>query len=92
MGIIDADHTDDDGDGSKEASDVSILNAEKGFISFIINSVDGTLVDSSGNVVITGTADARAFNIGIHNGAFFTKDATDSDNLSPEFTIEVNQA
>jgi hypothetical protein len=83
---------DHDGDGNKDASDVSILNAEKGFISFIIDSVDGTLVDSSGNVVITGTADARTFNIGIHSGAFFTKDASDSDNLSPEFTIEVSQA
>ena len=83
---------DHDGDGSKEATDVQILNAEKGFISFIINSVDGTLVDSSGNVVITGTADARAFNIGIDSGAFFTKDASDSDDLSPEFSIEVNQS
>ena len=83
---------DHDDDGSNEATDVQILNAEKGFISFLIDSVDGVLVDSSGNVVITGTEDARAFNIGIHSGAFFTKDATDSDNLSPEFTIEVNQA
>ena len=81
-----------DGDGSFETSDVQILNAEKGFISFLIDSVAGTLVDSSGNVVITGKADARAFNIGIHSGAFFTKDASDPDNLSPEFTIEVSQA
>ena len=83
---------DHDGDGSNEATDVQILNAEKGFISFLVNSADGELVDSSGNVVITGASDARAFNIGINSGAFFTKDASDSDNLSPEFTIEVNQA
>lgn len=83
---------DHDGDGTKEATDVEILNAQKGFISFLINSSDGTLVDSSGNKVITGTADARAFNIGINNGAFFTKDATNSDNMSPEFAIEINQA
>ena len=83
---------DHDGDGSDEASDVQILNAEKGFISFLIDSVDGTLVDSNGDVVITGTADARVFNIGIHSGAFFNKDASDSDNLSPEFSIEVNQS
>lgn len=83
---------DHDGDGGNEVTDVQILNAEKGFISFLINSADGELVDSSGNVVITGASDARAFNIGINSGAFFTKDASDSDNLSPEFTIEVNQA
>ncbi len=83
---------DHDGDGSDEASDVQILNAEKGFISFLIDSTAGTLVDSNGDVVITGTPDARVFNIGIHSGAFFNKDASNSDNLSPEFSIEVNQS
>ena len=28
----------------------------------------------------------------MHNGAFFNKDASNSDNLSPEFSIEVNQS
>ena len=87
-----ADH---DGDGTKEASDIQFLNAEKGFISFLINSVDGTLVDSanrsSKNPRFSGP-DARAFNIGIQSATFFTKDTSSSDNLSPEFTIEVDQS
>ena len=87
-----ADHN---GDGTKEASDIQFLNAEKGFISFLINSVDGTLVDSSDrssqHPSFAG-ADARAFNIGIQSATFFTKDASISDNLSPEFTIEVDQS
>ena len=87
-----ADH---DGDGTKEASDIQFLNAEKGFISFLINSVDGTLVDSanrdSSHSSFSGP-DARAFNIGIQSATFFTKDTSNADNLSPEFTIEVDQS
>ena len=87
-----ADH---DGDGTKEASDIQFLNAEKGFISFLINSVDGTLVDTDNRSFkhpnFNGP-DARAFNIGIQSATFFTKDASNADNLSPEFTIEVDQS
>ena len=86
---------DHDGDEIKEASDVQFLNAEKVFISFVINSVEGTLVDSDnrtfGHASFNGE-DARAFNIGIQNATFFTKDTSDADNLSPEFTIEVDQS
>ena len=87
-----ADH---DGDGTKEPNDVQFLNAEKGFISFLINSVDGTLVDSnnrdSSHANFNGP-DARAFNIGIQSATFFTKDTSNPDALSPEFTIEVDQS
>ena len=86
---------DHDGDNTKEATDTQILNAEKGFISFVINSVDGTLVDTADRTSTNaafGGADARAFNIGINNGSFFTKDASIPDNLSPEFNIEVTQS
>ncbi len=86
---------DHDGDGIKEASDIQFLNAEKGFISFFINSVDGTLVDSDNRLADPGSGnepDARAFNIGIQSATFFTKDTSSSDNLSPEFTIEVDQS
>jgi len=86
---------DHDGDGTKEASDVQYLNAEKGFISFVINSVDGTLVDSDNRIIDPSNPnepDARAFNIGIQSATFFTKDTSNPDNLSPEFTIEVDQS
>ena len=86
---------DHDGDGTKEASDIQFLNAEKGFISFVINSVDGTLVDSGNQTSSHGNfngPDGRAFNIGIQIATFFTKDTSDADNLSPEFTIEVDQS
>ena len=86
---------DHDGDGIKEASDVQFLNAEKGFISFLINSVDGTLVDSNNRTFGSanfGGPDARAFNIGIQSATFFTKDTSNPDALSPEFTIEVDQS
>ena len=86
---------DHDEDGTKETADCLILNAEKGYASFIVSSSDGTLVDSSdrtsGHASYAG-ADARAFNIGVYDGAFYAKDASSSDNLSPEFTIEVNQS
>ena len=87
-----ADH---DGDGNLDASDVQFLNAEKGFISFLINSVDGTLIDSANRISNHAGfkgPDARAFNIGIQSATFFTKDASNADNLSPEFTIEVDQS
>ena len=83
-----------DNDGSQEADDCQILNAEKGFISFRIGSGDGTLVDSgnhTSNHPSYAGPDARAFNIGIQSGSFFTKDAANQDHLSPEFTIEVTQ-
>ena len=86
---------DHDGDGTKQVSDVQFLNAEKGFISFLINSVDGTLVDSdnrTSNHANFQGPDARAFNIGIQSATFFTKDTSNADNLSPEFTIEVDQS
>ena len=86
---------DHDGDGTKEASDIQFLNPEKGFISFLINSVDGTLVDSdnrtSSHAAFSGP-DARAFSIGIQSATFFTKDTSNADNLSPEFTIEGDQS
>ena len=87
-----ADH---DGDGDLDASDIQFLNAEKGFISFLINSVDGTLVDSENRISNHPSfngPDARAFNIGIQSATFFTKDTGNADNLSPEFTIEVDQS
>ena len=86
---------DHDGDGTKQVSDVQFLNAEKGFISFLINSVDGTLVDSdnrTSNHANFQGPDARTFNIGIQSATFFTKDTSNADNLSPEFVIEVDQS
>ena len=87
-----ADH---DGDGIRDASDIQFLNAEKGFISFLINSVDGTLVDTANQISNHPSfdgPDARAFNIGIQSATFFTKDTSIADYLSPEFTIEVDQS
>lgn len=85
---------DHDGDGNLEVDDRQILNAQKGFISFIISSGDGTLVDTSNRTSDHGSyagADARAFDIGIQNGSFFTTETASSDNLSPEFRAEVSQ-
>ena len=86
---------DHDADGINEASDIQFLNAEKGFVSFLINSVDGTLVDSDNRTSSHADfhePDARAFNIGIQSATFFTKDTSIPDNLSPEFTIEIDQS
>ena len=86
---------DHDANGTKEASDIQFLNAEKGFVSFLTNSVDGTLVDSDNRTsshVDFNEPDARAFNIGIQSATFFTKDTSNADNLSPEFTIEIDQS
>ena len=61
----------------------------------MINSVDGTLVDTGNQTSSHGDfagPDARAFNIGIQSATFFTKDTSNPDNLSPEFTIEVDQS
>ena len=85
---------DHDADSSLEVDDCQFLNAEKGFVSFFVSSGDGTLVDSSNRTPSHASyagADARAFDIGIQSGSFFTKDADNQDHLSPEFTIEVNQ-
>ena len=57
--------------------------------------MDGTLVDSENRISNHPSfngPDARAFNIGIQSATFFTKDTGNADNLSPEFTIEVDQS
>ena len=79
-------------------SDVSqILTLEKGFVTFVVDSSDGVPVDTSD--VYDTSGENRVFEIGISTptatsnaGTFFTNDASTSDNLSPEFTIELNQA
>ena len=87
--------TDNDGNGTKGPNDIQFLNAEKGSINFLINSVDGTLVDSANRTSSSsnfGGPDARAFNIGMQSATFFTKDTSNPDNLSPESTVEVDQS
>jgi len=72
------------------------LTLEKGFVTFTVSSSDGLGVDANG-VYQTNSANIvnRAFEIGFSTpsgasnaGTFFTKDASTTDNLSPEFTIE----
>ena len=73
-----------------------ILTLTKGFVTFVVDSSDGVPVDTS-DVYDTG-GENRVFEIGISTptgtsnaGTFFTKDASDADNMSPEFSIEVRQ-
>lgn len=76
-----------------------ILSLDKGYVSFVVNSSDGLGVDASGVYqTVAGSIVNRSFEIGFSTpsgasnaGTFFTKDASSSDNLSPEFTVEVNQ-
>ena len=73
-----------------------ILTLEKGFVTFVVSSSAGVPVDTS-DVYDTG-GENRVFEIGISTpanvsnaGTFFTKDASASDNMGPEFSIEVRQ-
>ena len=88
--------------GGTEVSDAhtgevsQILTLEKGFVTFVVNSSDGVPVNASD--VYDTSGENRVFEIGISTptgvsnaGTFFTKDASNSDNMSPEFTIEVRQ-
>jgi hypothetical protein len=88
--------------GGTEVSDAQtselsqILTLEKGFVTFTVNSSDGVPVDTSD--VYDTSGENRVFEIGISTptgtsnaGTFFTKDASITDNMSPEFTIQVSQ-
>ena len=75
-----------------------ILTLEKGFVTFVVNSSDGVPVALDNTVTTDADSVNRVFEIGISTptgvsnaGTFFTKDASNSDNMSPEFTIEVRQ-
>ena len=80
-----------------QTSEVSqILTLEKGFVTFTVNSSDGVTVDSSD--IYDTSGENRVFEIGISQptgasnaGTFFTKDASITDSMSPEFTIQVSQ-
>ena len=84
---------DHDGSGSANAADCQFLNAEKGFVTFLVTANQGELVDSSGRTsshASYGSADAYTFNVGIQSGSLFAKDV--SGDVSPDFRIEVEQS
>ena len=73
------------------------LTLEKGFVTFNVSSADGVPVNAN-DVYDTSSPVNRVFEIGFsipddgsNAGTFFTKDADNDDDLSPEFTFEVKQ-
>ena len=76
-----------------------LLTLRNGSVTFVVNSSDGLGVDAGG-VYQTSASKivSRAFELGFsspsgqaHAGTFFTKNASNDDNLSPEFSAEIGQ-